>query len=148
MDRLDFLRNQPLTDGLNEEELIILSFLLEEKAYDKDSLIIEEKEDSYDIYFIIEGEVSLFKWNALHKTWFLIDILKKGDMFGEMAFLDSSPRSSRAVSNEYTVLWMLPQGKLDIASIHNKIVKNIGLIGINRLRITTEKYINDQKKIA
>jgi CRP-like cAMP-binding protein len=121
---------------------------LEEKAYDKDSLIIEEKEDSYDIYFIIEGEVSLFKWNALHKTWFLIDILKKGDMFGEMAFLDSSPRSSRAVSNEYTVLWMLPQGKLDIASIHNKIVKNIGLIGINRLRITTEKYINDQKKIA
>jgi CRP-like cAMP-binding protein len=69
-------------------------------------------------------------------------------MFGEMAFLDSSPRSTRVTAHGSTRLLKLSKSKLDITSIYNKIVKNIALIGIHRLRLTNQKFISDKQKIG
>lgn len=144
MNTIDLLKNQPLTEGLSEEELLLLSYLLEDKVYPKDGVIFEENERSDDIYFIVDGEVELSKWDEPCHQQYVIAILKKGDMFGEMAFLDSSPRSTRVTSHGGpTHLLKLSRNKLDITSIYNKIVKNIALIGVHRLRLTDQKFINN-----
>lgn len=145
MDRVELLKQQPLMVGLSEEELYLLSQLLEEKTYKPGALIIVEKEVSDDIYFIIEGEVHIQKWNKSSQDWQLVGKLKKGDMFGEMAFLDSSPRSSSVKAATETTVLKLSKAKLDITSIYNKIVRNIALINTNRLRIITQKYVNSQE---
>lgn len=147
METINFLRNQPLTEGLSEEELVLLSHIVDEKVYQPDAIIIEENELTTDIYFIVEGEVRLLKWDEMNNLWRLIEVLKKGDIFGEMAFLDSSPRSTRVTAHGLIKLLKLSKDKLDIISIYNKIIKNIAWIGIHRLRLTTQKYVNDRQQI-
>lgn len=144
MDVINLLKQQPLMCGITEEEFFILSRFIEEKQYQPGGVIIEEKEVSDDLYFIVEGEVQILKWDELHKIWKLIDKLKKGNMFGEMAFLDSSPRFTEVKATVDTTVLKLSKGQLDISSIYNKIVKNIAVINTNRLRTIIQKYVNNQ----
>lgn len=144
MNKIDLIKDQLLMEGLTEEELFVLSFLLKEETYPPKSVIIEENETSDDIYFIVEGEVELLKFDIAEQNWRLIDRLRTGNMFGEMAFLDSSPRSLRVEATDYTTVLKLSKADLDVMSIYHKIVKNIALISIDRLRSITEKYVNER----
>lgn len=138
------LKIHPILTGLTEEDLKYILELVEEKNFKCGSIIIEENELSDDIYFILSGEVELLKWDEKAKKWKQIDILKKNEMFGEMAFLDSSPRSTRVQAIIDSTMIKLSKDQLDVPSIYNKIITNIALIVTKRLRAITQKYANDK----
>ena len=80
--------------------------LLVERRHRKGSVIFFE-EDPGDALFIVEsGMVKIYRVaeDGREKT---LAILRKGDIFGEMALLDEEPRSAICESLEMTTLYAL-----------------------------------------
>ena len=66
------------------------------KTYNDGQVIIAEFEKGETFYLIEKGTVQLTKCvNGMNKN---LDILKPGEIFGEMAILDNSPRSATCVA--------------------------------------------------
>ena len=66
------------------------------KLYEKNDVIICEHEKGETFYLILSGEVALIKCIGTSKKQ--LDVLKTGELFGEMAILDNSPRSASCVA--------------------------------------------------
>lgn len=66
------------------------------KVFEPGQIIFCENEPGYDFYFIQEGNVKIIKtFGSSQKT---LDILTTGDILGEMAILESEPRSASAIA--------------------------------------------------
>lgn len=136
---LDFLRKQSIMNGLTDEELEQVRKLLTKQEIESNETVIEEGEQSTDLYLIAEGEVSVLKWDEAKLFQLPVGTLVEGDMFGEMSFLDKSPRSSTVDTNKKTVLYRLAREDLDrnlpgMQDILTKIIGNVATINIQRLR--------------
>ena len=74
---------QPLKEGKN-------------LIYEDKSIIFLEGETGNELYVIQEGRVKISKF--INNEEVLFDILKKGDIFGEMAIIENKPRNASAFS--------------------------------------------------
>jgi CRP-like cAMP-binding protein len=68
------------------------------RSYDKDSIIFCEGEPGDELFIIQKGSVKIIKINKNNEI--LLAVLKNGDIFGEMALLESKPRAAGAVAYE------------------------------------------------
>jgi CRP-like cAMP-binding protein len=68
------------------------------RAYAKDSMIFAEGETGEELFIIRGGSVKISK--IVDDNEVLLAVLKAGDIFGEMALLDSKPRAASAVAYE------------------------------------------------
>ena len=69
---------------------------LEKKEFKKGETIVEEGEESYNVYVITSGEANLIK-SYLDKK-ICVRTLKKGDVFGALALIANSPRAVTVVA--------------------------------------------------
>lgn len=60
-------------------------------------ILFSEGDEGREMYVIIDGEVEISKRTSL-ETSKTLTTLKKGDLFGEMALIDSLPRSATAIA--------------------------------------------------
>ena len=91
--------------GLSAGELRLLAAFSGEELYNRDELIFREGSTGEKLYIILDGKVRISK-NIPGVGEEALAILEKGDFFGEMALVDSEPRSAdaRAHVNGTTVL--------------------------------------------
>ncbi len=68
------------------------------RQYPKDTMIFTEGQSGSDMFIIQEGVVRIVK--VVGGQEITLALLKKGDMFGEMALLDNSLRSASAIAND------------------------------------------------
>ena len=68
------------------------------RVYPKDTMIMSENQSGADMFIIQDGRVKISK--IVDGTEVTLAILKKGDMFGEMALLENKPRSASAIAEE------------------------------------------------
>ena len=68
------------------------------RVYPKNTMIFSENQSGADMFIIQEGKVKISK--IVDGTEVTLAILKKGDMFGEMALLENKPRSASAIAEE------------------------------------------------
>lgn len=68
------------------------------RIYPKDTMIFSEAQSGADMFIIQEGTVKISK--IVQENEITLAILKKGDMFGEMALLENKPRSACAIAND------------------------------------------------
>jgi CRP-like cAMP-binding protein len=68
------------------------------RTYVKDSIIFCEGEPGDELFIIQSGSVKITKINGNNEI--LLAVLKNGDIFGEMALLESKPRAAGAVAYE------------------------------------------------
>lgn len=68
------------------------------RVYPKDTMIMAEAQNGADMFIIQEGQVKISK--VIDGKEVTLALLKKGDMFGEMALLENKPRSASAIANE------------------------------------------------
>jgi CRP-like cAMP-binding protein len=76
------------------------SYIVEETTYSDGEVIIEEGSRGSWIYVILEGSAKVKKRTP--KGMITIDILREGEVFGEMVFLEGgkSPRSASIIAAE------------------------------------------------
>jgi len=68
------------------------------RAYAKDSIVFCEGEPGNELFIIQKGSVKIVKITDQNEI--LLAVLKQGDIFGEMALLESKPRAAGAVAYE------------------------------------------------
>ncbi|MCX7039916.1 MAG: cyclic nucleotide-binding domain-containing protein [Spirochaetes bacterium] len=73
---------------------------------DEGAVVFRENDPGGEMYLIIQGEVEIRKATGAssNKT---LTILKKGDLFGEMAIIEKKPRSATAVATQPSKLLVL-----------------------------------------
>ncbi|MBQ0050766.1 MAG: cyclic nucleotide-binding domain-containing protein [Treponema sp.] len=68
------------------------------RVYPKGTMIMSESQGGADMFIIQDGTVKISK--IVDGTEVTLAILKKGDMFGEMALLENKPRSASAIATD------------------------------------------------
>lgn len=82
------------------------------RMYPKDSMIFSESQSGSDMFIIQEGQVLISK--VVDNNEVALAVLKKGDMFGEMALLENKPRSASAIAHENCRLMVVNRQNFDM----------------------------------
>lgn len=107
MDILSFLRTIPLTKGLTEDQLLILTRNSLERVYRSGQLIVAEDDRISTFYIVIRGKVKMFKSSSGGKEQTLY-LLGPGELFGMCATFSDSIFPANAVAMEESSILVLP----------------------------------------
>lgn len=92
---IDDLKKMPIFEPFNQDELQTLLNMSKLRTYSSGEAIIQEGNVDPWVYFLIYGKVRITK-----KEKSVTTMRRRGDVFGEMRFIDSSPRSASAYAEE------------------------------------------------
>ena len=81
------------------------------RSYNKGEMIFSESQTGGDMYVIQDGEVAITKVSDGNEM--ILAVLKRGDMFGEMALLENKPRSASAIAHEDCRLMVVNRQNFD-----------------------------------
>lgn len=107
-----FLRSLDIFKDLRDRELGYLVSALHSRTYREGEVIFVEGDIGRALFVLESGAVELTQPTADGKPRVLYQ-LKPGDFFGEMALLESLPRTATATASEKTRLHLLYKSKLD-----------------------------------
>lgn len=81
------------------------------REYPEDTMIFSEHQKGRDMFIIQEGSVRISK--VVDNEEVTLALLKKGDMFGEMALLEDQPRSASAIAHGQCKLMVVNKANFD-----------------------------------
>lgn len=133
-----------LFSKLNKDEAELIEKRLFLKPYDKNTLIFQEDDSIDAIYFIVEGEVEIYRRIKGNKTQKIMK-LKKGDFFGEVGIFYDNKRFVNAKASEDLQLLVLLKSDFlrlikDNKEIKYKIYKAFLDEMVMRLRLSDDKF--------
>jgi SulP family sulfate permease len=94
--------------------------------------IFVQGDESRDLYLIRRGSVRL-AMSVGKKDSYNLATFGRGDFFGEMAFLDGSPRSADALAMEPAQLLVLSRGRFDALAMQHQAIALALLEGLARI---------------
>jgi CRP/FNR family transcriptional regulator, cyclic AMP receptor protein len=106
-ERIEFLAHVPLFSELNRRELRTLAQAAIQREYSDGVTIVQQGETGVGLYVIIRGRV-LVRQRQADGAERQLAALGSGEMFGEMALLDTFPRSASVVAEEATSALVIP----------------------------------------
>ena len=120
---------------------------IEKETYKAGDVIFEEGSHGLAVYILSSGKVEISM--MVHDRSIAVGILGPGDIFGEMGFIDHSPRLATATALEDTVLDLVDKDFLDkefnqIDSDFREIVTTL----VRRLRKTTQRLVSLPRRIG
>jgi CRP/FNR family cyclic AMP-dependent transcriptional regulator len=92
------LRKVALLQAFSDAELSELILLGKTVTFEPYTNVVIEGEASWGMYFIMKGQVGIFKVNRLSGNVYDVGQLQEGSFFGEMSLVDSQPRSATVQS--------------------------------------------------
>ena len=113
------------------------------RIYPKNTLFFSEGEPGKEIFFIKSGMVKIYK--IVDKREILLAVMGKGDIFGEMAFLENKIHSDSACAYEESEVMVVNSTNFETL-IKNQPLLTSRLAGLfaNRLWIINKKIANTQ----
>ena len=143
------LKDSMLARGLTDNDLQQIAGIARKKKYYKDEIIFSENEPGDTIYILAEGKVYIERRVMPDPHLFpkLILTVKKGQIFGEMAFIEKNNRSAtaRAKSN-IRLLYISSDDLMDLLSGHTdlacRLMINFASIISKRLRRMNEQWLS------
>lgn len=102
------LKRVPMFSDLNRRELAEVEKILYRRTYAPDEVIFRQGDPGVGMYVIERGSVAVIQ-EATDRT---LASLRAGEFFGEIALLNETPRSARAVATTAAVLHGLFQAEL------------------------------------
>ncbi|MBP7280593.1 MAG: cyclic nucleotide-binding domain-containing protein [Leptospiraceae bacterium] len=96
------MRTLLLFETLNSKELKIVDGLLHERKYLKEEVVFDTGEEGQALYIILSGKI-LICHQGQPETGKIAE-LEQGRLFGELALLDNSPRSTQTRALEDSTL--------------------------------------------
>jgi len=129
------LRKFQLLSQLSENQLQEISKICELKTYKQGETLFNEGETDRDIYFLKSGRVGLYKTEPNAQQEICFKKMDAGESFGEMSFLDGSPRSCTIKAEVDSETYILSKQKL-----LDKVVGSDEIVSL--LRATIEYQIS------
>ncbi|WP_258229411.1 cyclic nucleotide-binding domain-containing protein, partial [Arthrobacter sp. HMWF013] len=94
---IEVLRRAPLFATLDDEAFRLLTDELTEVDLSRGASVFREGDQGDQLYFIVSGKVKLGRTSPDGRES-LLAILGPGELFGEMALFDPSPRTATATA--------------------------------------------------
>jgi signal-transduction protein with cAMP-binding, CBS, and nucleotidyltransferase domain len=122
----------------SEENALLQAAAL--KMFQRDEIIVAENVASRALYVIEHGSVKIERENG--PTMVPLAILARGELFGEMSFVDSSHTSARVVAREPTQVRIIDPGVLNKfeetdPTFASRLYRSLAAILVARLRTTS-----------
>lgn len=142
-DRVEQLKNVELFQGLKPEALELIARVATEETHGRNTKVFEQGEIGDKLYIIMEGRIRISR-EVPGMGEEALAILGPGQVFGEMALIDESPRSADARVHERCRLLAIPKdGFDDLLFLHKdlayEVLWSIVRMLVSRLRETTNK---------
>lgn len=137
------LESCKLFQGLPVAELESLRQVTRERTYGMGETIFKQGEAGDGIYVVKGGEIHIAVVASSGELR-VVSKLGPGELFGEMAVLDSDPRSATALAGETTIVYFISRG--DLLEMLNRTPKlSMGLVReiSGRLRHFNSQYIRE-----
>lgn len=103
----NLIRSTPFFKGLPESTVEKATSHLVTRNHPANQVILLENDWGSSVYFILEGWVKIRTYNLEGKE-VTLNILGKGEIFGEMAALDEVPRSTDVITLAPTIIGNMP----------------------------------------
>lgn len=97
--REEQLARVPLFDGLSREALGFIAAVAKEESFERGTRIFQYGEVGDRLYVIVEGKIRISR-EVSGMGEEALAVLGAGEVFGEMALLDETPRSADATAHE------------------------------------------------
>jgi CRP/FNR family cyclic AMP-dependent transcriptional regulator len=148
---IEILKQIPLLSKLSKRELKIISKFAYERNYEINEFVFQTGQPGAAMFIIKTGEVKIVKQNA-NGEYVEIALLEKGDIFGELALLDNSPRSAGAlVSKPTNAIAIFREDLNKLLETHpeigGKIMMHLAIITGKRLKDTTSHLIQVENEL-
>ena len=133
------LKSAPLFREVPGEGLKRLSDFTHEKSVSEGEMIFAEQDHGDEMYLVHRGCVSVFQ--DVEGDTVVMDTIRDGGHFGEMAIIDDQPRSASAVADQDSSLLVLHKNDFrsavqDYPDIAFEVFREL----VRRLRQTDERY--------
>ncbi|MBI5971194.1 MAG: cyclic nucleotide-binding domain-containing protein [Deltaproteobacteria bacterium] len=130
---------------LSDQEIAVIAPILHKKDFKLGETIFKESQDGESLYIIKKGEVKACK-TAPDGDLFTLTMMKDGDIFGEMSFLDGRPRSATIVAISDLETYMIEKSEFEKLVETNprviyKLMKNIVFTIHSIVRGMNSRYI-------
>lgn len=140
----DDLYRGPLFSGLPHDEADLIVKACTEQTLKAGETVFPEGAEGDSIWIVKTGSVEAYKviTGDVDRT---VGTFHPGDIFGEISFLDGSPRSAGARAVEKSTLLNITRVRFDELAKENTAVakdffERLSMILAERLRITTQSY--------
>ncbi|OLP18172.1 hypothetical protein BST81_11985 [Leptolyngbya sp. 'hensonii'] len=101
------IRSAPFFQGIPESAVEKATCHVVTRSHPPNQVILLENDWGTSVYFILDGWVKIRTYNLDGKE-ITLNILGKGELFGEMAPLDEVPRSTDVITVAQTVIGNMP----------------------------------------
>jgi CRP-like cAMP-binding protein len=113
---------------MEETDIYALTFpfvsLKNRRIYSSDTIIYAQGEEGEELYVIQSGSVRIVK--IVNNSEVILNILRAGDVLGEMAIIESKPRSVTAITHEASIIIAISKKNFDYVLATNPHI--IGLL--------------------
>ncbi len=138
------LENHPLFSEFNPLEMGELLDLLDEVKVQDSEVVVKQDEPGDSMYLVAEGELRVIHHRGGREI--ALATLKSGDFFGEIALVDSGPRSADVVAQGGARLLKITQASIAAqAGVYPtaafKFLIAVGRILVSRLRASNQRYV-------
>jgi len=142
----DKLKNVQLFADLPDNDLEDLAAAITLQHLEKGEMLFEEGDQGDVMYLIDSGEIEILKSSAQRQV--LLNVLNPGDVVGEMALLDESPRMAGARAGSPTTLLAISKATFDdLLDQSPSAARSMFDIVISRLR-STEGLLRQSERMA
>ena len=116
------LRDLAFFSDLTDDELTVMSQIVARRDFRVGETIFKESEDGPSLYVIKKGEVKACKTTPDGEL-FTLTMMKDGDIFGEMSFLDGRPHSATIVAISDLETYIIQKSDFDtLVDKHPRII--------------------------
>ena len=105
------LRTFEMLAPLADEKLFVIAKAIKELKIEKGDLIFDENDEGDELYFIEKGEIRIGKNTPFGEQ--LLAKAARGEIFGEMNFIDPAHRSADAVAETDSTLFVIKRSDLE-----------------------------------
>ena len=134
MERVIVLKNTQLFAQTPENVLSSIAPIMKEVTYTEGQEIFAKGDPGDSMYVIYAGEVGIYDES---KRLALFD---KGEIFGELALMDTEPRSATTVAETDVMLFRIDQEDFfELMEERDEILRNVLRILCQRIRVQNEK---------
>lgn len=99
---VEILGSLDLFNGISRPALLKLSETFQERIFNKNEVVFQEGSAGNSMMVVVSGEVRVSQTEESVEE--ALVVLKKGDLFGEMAMLEDLPRTATVIANTNVIL--------------------------------------------
>ncbi|WP_460472620.1 cyclic nucleotide-binding domain-containing protein [Emticicia fontis] len=134
LERVIVLKNTPLFSETPENVLTSIVPIMNEVTYHEGQEIFQKGAIGNCMYVIYSGEIGIVDHEVIFAT------MGKGDIFGELALLDSEPRSATALAKSDVLLFRIDQDDFyDLMEERDELLRSVLRILCQRIRAQNDK---------